>query len=78
MSDKHANFIVNDRKGTAADVRGLIDEVGAAVRAATGIVLEPEVVFLGDWSGTAPDAPASAAAQTTAEPEAAADPGAGR
>jgi UDP-N-acetylmuramate dehydrogenase len=49
VSEKHANFIVNNRKGLASDVRGLIDEVAAAVESATGIVLEPEVVFLGDW-----------------------------
>lgn len=49
VSEKHANFIVNDRKGTAADVRGLVDDVAAAVLAETGITLEPEVVFLGDW-----------------------------
>jgi UDP-N-acetylmuramate dehydrogenase len=49
VSEKHANFIVNDRKGTAADVRGLIDDVRAAVAAETGIALEEEVVFLGDW-----------------------------
>jgi UDP-N-acetylmuramate dehydrogenase len=49
VSPKHANFIVNDRKGTAADVRGLVDEVAATVERETGIVLEPEVVFLGDW-----------------------------
>ncbi len=49
VSEKHANFIVNDRKGSAADVRGLIDDVAAAVLEATGIALEPEVVFLGDW-----------------------------
>ena len=49
VSEKHANFIVNDRKGTAADVRALVDEVAAAVEKETGIVLEPEVVFLGDW-----------------------------
>ncbi|HEY3164896.1 MAG TPA: UDP-N-acetylmuramate dehydrogenase [Candidatus Limnocylindrales bacterium] len=49
ISEKHANFIVNDRKGTAADVRGLVDEVAAAVAAETGVVLEPEVVFLGAW-----------------------------
>jgi UDP-N-acetylenolpyruvoylglucosamine reductase len=49
VSEKHANFIVNDRKGTAADVRGLIDEVAAAVEHETGIRLEEEVVFLGDW-----------------------------
>ena len=49
VSEKHANFIVNDRKGTAADVRSLIDEVAATVERETGIVLAPEVVFLGDW-----------------------------
>jgi UDP-N-acetylmuramate dehydrogenase len=51
VSEKHANFIVNDRRGSAADVRGLIDEVAAAVEAETGVRLEPEVVFLGDWDG---------------------------
>ena len=50
VSEKHANFIVNDRHGTAADVRGLIDEVAAAVENETGVQLEPEVVFLGDWA----------------------------
>jgi UDP-N-acetylmuramate dehydrogenase len=64
VSEKHANFIVNDRKGTAADVHGLIDEVAAAVAAATGIELVPEVVFLGDWSTTTTGASGS----TPAEP----------
>lgn len=50
VSEKHANFIVNDRKGTAADVRGLIDDVRAAVAAETGVELQEEVVFLGDWT----------------------------
>ncbi|HUQ77659.1 MAG TPA: UDP-N-acetylmuramate dehydrogenase [Patescibacteria group bacterium] len=50
VSAKHANFIVNDRKGSATDVRSLVEEVAAAVREATGVVLEPEVVFLGDWA----------------------------
>jgi UDP-N-acetylmuramate dehydrogenase len=49
VSEKHANFIVNDRHGTATDVRGLVDEVAAAVERETGVRLEPEVVFLGDW-----------------------------
>jgi UDP-N-acetylmuramate dehydrogenase len=49
VSEKHANFVVNDRKGTAADVRGLVDEVAAEVEHETGIRLEEEVVFLGDW-----------------------------
>jgi UDP-N-acetylmuramate dehydrogenase len=49
VSEKHANFIVNDRHGTATDVRGLVDEVNGAVERETGVRLEPEVVFLGDW-----------------------------
>jgi len=53
VSEKHANFIVNDRRGSAADVRALVDEVRDAVATATGVVLQPEVVFLGDWP--APD-----------------------
>lgn len=52
VSEKHANFIVNDRKGSAADVRGLIDDVRSAVAAETGIALEEEVVFLGDWEAS--------------------------
>ena len=49
VSEKHANFIVNDRHGSAADVRGLVDAVAAAVARETGVHLEPEIVFLGDW-----------------------------
>jgi UDP-N-acetylmuramate dehydrogenase len=51
VSQKHANFIVNDAKGSATDVRRLGDEVAAIVRAERGIELVPEVVFAGDWSG---------------------------
>ncbi len=51
VSPKHANFIVNDRKGTAADVRRLAERVRAEVARATGVQLAFEVVFLGDWSG---------------------------
>jgi UDP-N-acetylmuramate dehydrogenase len=50
VSPKHANFIVNDRKGTAADVRRLAERVRAEVARATGTKLAFEVVFLGDWS----------------------------
>jgi len=49
VSEKHANFIVNDRHGTAADVRRLGELVRQAVLEATGVALEPEVRFLGDW-----------------------------
>jgi len=57
VSEKHANFIVNDQKGTAADVRALADEVRAEVLARTGTTLEFEIVFLGDWPATAGRAP---------------------
>lgn len=56
VSDKHANFIVNDRRGSAADIRGLVDEVGAEVERRAGICLEPEIVFVGDWSDWPPSA----------------------
>jgi UDP-N-acetylmuramate dehydrogenase len=51
VSEKHANFIVNDRRGTAADVRRLMDRVRASILDATGVDLVPEIVFVGDWSG---------------------------
>lgn len=49
VSERHANFLVNDRKGTAADVRRLGDRVRTEVAKRFGIALEEEVVFLGDW-----------------------------
>jgi UDP-N-acetylmuramate dehydrogenase len=51
VSEKHANFIVNDQKGTAADVRRLGDRVRDEVERVHGIRLDYEVVFLGDWVG---------------------------
>lgn len=50
VSDKHANFIVNDRDGTAADVRRLGERVRESVARETGIELVFEIVFAGDWS----------------------------
>ncbi len=49
VSEKHANFLVNDRKGTATDVRRLGEQVRAEVARRFGVGLEPEVVFVGDW-----------------------------
>jgi UDP-N-acetylmuramate dehydrogenase len=51
VSPKHSNFIVNDRKGTAADIRRLAERVRAEVARQTGVALALEVVFAGDWSG---------------------------
>ena len=49
VSTLHANFIVVDRAGSAADVRAVGDHVRAAVADADGIVLEYEIEFVGDW-----------------------------
>jgi UDP-N-acetylmuramate dehydrogenase len=51
VSEKHANFIVNDKRGTAADVRALGDYVRDEVEQRFGARLEHEAVFLGDWDG---------------------------
>ncbi len=51
MSEKHANFLVNDQRGTASDVRRLGDRVRELVERETGVRLDWEIVFLGDWSG---------------------------
>ena len=52
VSTLHANFIVVDRGGSAADVRAVGDHVRAALADATGIVLEYEIEFVGDWGAT--------------------------
>jgi UDP-N-acetylmuramate dehydrogenase len=49
VSEKHANFIVNDQHGTAADVRRLAERVQAEVETRHGVHLEFEVEFVGDW-----------------------------
>lgn len=51
VSERHANWILNDCGGTAADVRRLGELVQATVERQTGVRLAFEVVFLGDWSG---------------------------
>jgi len=50
VSHRHANFFVADEGATAQDVYLLFIEVQRRVRDATGIELEPEIRFLGDFS----------------------------
>ena len=50
VSEKHANFIVNDRRGSAADVRALAEHARAEVERRFGVRLEFEIVFLGEWA----------------------------
>jgi UDP-N-acetylmuramate dehydrogenase len=57
VSDKHANFIVNDQKGTATDVRWLAEHVQAEVARVHGVELQLEIEFVGDWTGWRTDAP---------------------
>jgi UDP-N-acetylmuramate dehydrogenase len=55
VSEKHANFIVNDAHGTASDVRRLAERVRAEIRRRHGIELILEIDFLGDWSRYEPE-----------------------
>lgn len=49
ISEKHANFFVNDEGATAEDVRALIAEAWNSVREKFGIEMELEVELLGHW-----------------------------
>jgi UDP-N-acetylmuramate dehydrogenase len=48
VSDKHANFILNTGKATAADIENLIAEVRAGVERTSGVQLELEVRVIGE------------------------------
>ena len=48
LSEKHANFVENAGDATTADVIALMAEGRRRVREHSGVVLEPEVQFLGD------------------------------
>jgi len=49
VSPKHAGFIVNAGGATAEDVRRLMERVRDAVSERTGVRLEPEILFIGEW-----------------------------
>lgn len=51
VSEKHANFILNPGGATAADIRHLIEHAQHTVAENSGIRLQPEVHYAGDWSG---------------------------
>lgn len=48
VSEKHANFIVNDGSATAADVEALIAALQAIIMADHGVMLIPEVHIIGE------------------------------
>ncbi|GHV25782.1 UDP-N-acetylenolpyruvoylglucosamine reductase [Spirochaetia bacterium] len=45
----HGNIIINTGNATAADIRELMEQAAEKVRDATGFVLEPEIIFAGEW-----------------------------
>ncbi len=49
VSTLHANFIVVDRGGSAADVRAVGDHVRSVVAERHGVELVYEIAFVGDW-----------------------------
>jgi UDP-N-acetylmuramate dehydrogenase len=49
ISEKHANFFVNDETATADDVRALIAEAWHVVREKFGVEMELEVELVGEW-----------------------------
>lgn len=49
ISEKHCGFVVNTGKATAADIREVIEEVQERVKNRFQVILEPEVIFLGDF-----------------------------
>jgi UDP-N-acetylmuramate dehydrogenase len=55
VSERHANFIVNDARGSASDVRRLAEAVQRAVLRERGVALRFEIEFAGDWSGWEPE-----------------------
>lgn len=51
ISPRHANFIVNRGHATAADIRIVAETVKARVFAQFGVMLEEEVLYVGEWGG---------------------------
>jgi len=49
ISERHANFIVNDGGASSADIMALIKHVQRAVKKEFDIQLEPEVCMVGEW-----------------------------
>lgn len=48
ISDVHCNFIINDGSATSEDIENLIEEVRKAVLKKCGVVLELEVIIIGE------------------------------
>jgi UDP-N-acetylmuramate dehydrogenase len=49
ISERHANFIVNEGGARAVDVKALMDLAQRVVWERSGVWLEPEVQLVGSW-----------------------------
>lgn len=49
VSEKHAGFVINKGNATSSDIAALIDYVRKTVYENKGVMLEPEVRFLGEF-----------------------------
>lgn len=49
ISEKHANFIINEGDATASDVKALIEMMKKSVKEKNNIDLQEEVRYLGEW-----------------------------
>jgi UDP-N-acetylmuramate dehydrogenase len=67
VSEKHANFIVNEGKAHASELEQLILHVQSTVQEVYGITLEPEVRIIGEAAGRIASSDASAASHSAAE-----------
>ncbi len=47
VSEKHANFIINEGSATATEIESLVEEIKAVVEKKQGICLIPEVCMIG-------------------------------
>ncbi len=49
VSDRHANFIINDGTATATDILNLIEKVKKQVEEKTGVKMEEEICLVGEF-----------------------------
>ena len=49
VSERHANFIINEKQATAQDVRALMQQIQDKVFEKFGVQLEPEIKLVGEW-----------------------------
>jgi UDP-N-acetylmuramate dehydrogenase len=49
VSERHANFIINEKQAKAQDVQQLIQQIQTTVFEKFGVKLEPEIKFAGEW-----------------------------